>query len=415
MDFSKRDEYITVVPLVSDISFLLQQASRMASRRTPVIIAIALTMAMGLIAGYAFYYRNFDNHLEAMQDEAEVVMALTSSYVSMYSKLSQGTALPVPAEFRAHAADAFNSGYSGRQYFRASMVGMPGRYMVTPPADVDVDQAIVNLRSGNSSSNSELINFNSTLILRSIFPSIATEASCVNCHNSIQKPAVPWKIGDVMGAYVIDREVDQVHTEDVLMGVVVGILVSLVLLAITGAFVLYKGLLNTARLLKKSSETDSLTGCLNRRGLNIWTEKRKQSGSADMAALALDIDHFKHINDSYGHDAGDEVLVEFSSRVRAQLRKRDVLARVGGEEFLIYLVDVSEPMAREIAERICLDIASRPIHLGANAISVTVSIGAVHTCQRQPIAKTLGPYSKIADKHLYAAKETGRNRVVWSP
>lgn len=156
---------------------------------------------------------------------------------------------------------------------------------------------------------------------------------------------------------------------------------------------------------------DQLSGLLNR-----WAfyEKAKQhadlaSSIQPMALLMFDIDHFKRINDNYGHSAGDLVLKTFAQRASHGLRDNDSMARLGGEEFALLLPGCTSEQAMAIAERIRKDYCAVPITLDdGQQVTSTVSIGVVIAQQPCDIDELL----LIADRALYQAKESGRNRVV---
>jgi len=170
---------------------------------------------------------------------------------------------------------------------------------------------------------------------------------------------------------------------------------------------------------------DSLTGLYNRRyampHLERVAEKSHQSGRA-FAVMLADLDHFKRINDWHGHSAGDAVLVECARRLAHNIRAEDLVARIGGEEFLIVLPGTSRMAARQAALRLCNKISEDPILLpdGKNQVRVTVSIGLAlsDTAQNMELDATTAreiPSSEIidrADKALYRAKELGRNRYI---
>ncbi len=153
--------------------------------------------------------------------------------------------------------------------------------------------------------------------------------------------------------------------------------------------------------------TDTLTGVWNRRqGTDLIAAdlSARRPGQA-LSLLMLDIDHFKSINDTYGHQAGDNVLIEVASRVRRSLRGNDVVARWGGEEFVVMLRDCALPDARRLAEEIRSTIAEVPFGTSG---SLTVSIGAAEIRANENLASWLGR----ADQALYRAKRAGRNEVV---
>jgi len=160
--------------------------------------------------------------------------------------------------------------------------------------------------------------------------------------------------------------------------------------------------------------TDPLTKLHNRRYLdNHLSALFGESALPDLpvSVLLLDIDHFKSINDTYGHDAGDEVLREFAGRVRALTRGIDVVARFGGEEVVVLMPDTPLEGAHAVAERIRERIGATPfpIHRGTRTVPITVSIGVAARRADDMAADTL---LKRADLALYKAKGDGRDRVV---
>lgn len=163
--------------------------------------------------------------------------------------------------------------------------------------------------------------------------------------------------------------------------------------------------------------TDSLTGLYNRRyamrHMEGLMDRVKTSGKA-LSVLVCDLDHFKNVNDTYGHAAGDEVLKQFAQRATASMRNFDMVARTGGEEFVCLLPDTDGQAALKVAERLCARIADVPMKVeGApnGEITVTVSIGLAATSKVMSGEELL----KIADAALYRAKQSGRNRVMADP
>jgi len=160
--------------------------------------------------------------------------------------------------------------------------------------------------------------------------------------------------------------------------------------------------------------TDALTGLFNRRymenHLATLVEQAKARGKP-LSVLVLDIDYFKSINDTHGHDAGDEVLREFALRVKRSIRGIDLACRAGGEEFVIVMPETDMAVAAMVAERLRRRIAAEPfiIDQGAGSVPVTLSIGIAALRGRDDTAPQL---IKRADRALYQAKRDGRNRVV---
>ncbi|MCA3585646.1 MAG: PleD family two-component system response regulator [Methylocystis sp.] len=159
---------------------------------------------------------------------------------------------------------------------------------------------------------------------------------------------------------------------------------------------------------------DQLTGLNNRRFMQSHLAQLINQGASHgtpFSLMILDIDHFKSVNDSWGHDAGDEVLKEFAARVRKAIRGIDMPCRVGGEEFVILLPDTEQHVAQIIAERIRQKVERQPfpIHGGKRSIPVTVSIGVAGARAGRTTSDAL---LKRADEALYRAKRDGRNKVV---
>ncbi|HWZ96136.1 MAG TPA: diguanylate cyclase [Candidatus Dormibacteraeota bacterium] len=168
-------------------------------------------------------------------------------------------------------------------------------------------------------------------------------------------------------------------------------------------------------LLKELALTDPLTGLPNRRAIDDWAA-RQLSGAARhgfsfWVALA-DIDHFKTVNDTYGHEAGDTVLKTFSEILKSHSRKSDICGRIGGEEFLIVLTHTSEENAKLVIDRVRAAFEATQFNFDGNSLKVTASFGLAG------FAGTRAPdFSRLvaqADAALYLAKRQGRNRLELS-
>lgn len=161
--------------------------------------------------------------------------------------------------------------------------------------------------------------------------------------------------------------------------------------------------------------TDSLTGLHNRRYLEVHLEKlieKNQTTKKALAIFLLDIDHFKAVNDTHGHGVGDQVLQQFGGRLKDNLRSFDLVSRLGGEEFVVILPDVTEERAQMVAERLRRAIANTPFACDTESgcLDISTSIGAVIV--RKRIHEVVSILDR-ADKALYEAKEGGRNCVVF--
>lgn len=179
-----------------------------------------------------------------------------------------------------------------------------------------------------------------------------------------------------------------------------------------------ENVINRARLMR-SGFTDVLTGWHNRRYLNVRLQEelaRARRDRARLVCLMLDVDHFKRVNDTWGHAAGDSVLRELAQRIDSQVRASDVAARFGGEEFVVLLPNTDVESAQRLAERIRRAIAATPIDLPCgDTVTITVSIGIaeVYPAPDAEDLKTLGDSLLArADVALYAAKSAGRDRVI---
>lgn len=160
--------------------------------------------------------------------------------------------------------------------------------------------------------------------------------------------------------------------------------------------------------------TDPLTGLHNRRFMTAQLGalvKRATQGGDPVAALMVDIDHFKRINDTFGHDIGDEVLREFAVRLATNVRAIDLACRFGGEEFVVVMPDTKLEDAHRIAERLRRHIAGSPFHLAGldEPLTVTISVGVAATQGESDAPDAL---LKRADEAVYEAKAGGRNQVV---
>ncbi len=170
---------------------------------------------------------------------------------------------------------------------------------------------------------------------------------------------------------------------------------------------------NKVKKYAKDAFVDPLTGALNRRALIRVGENTVENAkikNMPLSIILIDLDFFKNINDTYGHDTGDIVLKDFANTVKNIISKRDIVIRLGGEEFLIILPGADIDKAVEIAEKIRKTVESKSLKINGNEIKYTISAG---------VEKLTDEDSNIfdlivkADKKLYEAKRMGRNKVVW--
>lgn len=164
--------------------------------------------------------------------------------------------------------------------------------------------------------------------------------------------------------------------------------------------------------LRQIAATDSLTGALTRRGFEVEITRefnRSHRSHHELSLVAVDIDHFKSVNDRYGHAAGDVVLQSIVAQIRQELRSSDYVSRLGGEEFVIALPETGISGAQRVAERIRRKIADVLVHTHEHAIRVTASLGIA---SREPTDESWTKMLERADAALYEAKRSGRNRCI---
>ena len=185
-----------------------------------------------------------------------------------------------------------------------------------------------------------------------------------------------------------------------------------VMVFLTGLY--YRLVVTNEQKLKQLATTDSLTGLHNRRSLQRLAERELDNhrrNGLPLAVMLCDLDNFKRINDLFGHQAGDQVLMHFSRLLKQQIRRGDLAARWGGEEFLLLLPAAPAQEAALVAERIRNELEAAAVSCGDKDIYVTATIGI---SELQP-GDTLEHLVARADDALYQGKEAGRNRIVLPP
>jgi diguanylate cyclase (GGDEF)-like protein len=214
----------------------------------------------------------------------------------------------------------------------------------------------------------------------------------------------------------IQQEIDVIHRR---LALLVFVIFTAVLLV--SGYIVFQGIMfekernRMARKLKNLASTDPLTGALNRR--HFWRTAdmelhRHHRYFRELAMLVMDIDHFKRINDTFGHPTGDKVLRELVKSCVKNLRKSDIFGRIGGEEFAVLLVETQAEASVEVADRLRQQLAAiQTIVDGGIPINFTVSIGVTHARRED---ESLDDLIKRADAALEQAKSKGRNRVETS-
>lgn len=379
------------------------------------LTSVTLSVLLGLACGYVYNSVSVTRFISELTREAESLQVLTSSYISAYSEArlnADSTHAIVPAEFRAKAQRRFNQFYADDEQVKALMVGLQGSHISTAPTDDELARQLEKIAATDSGVYERFSAMHRTAgerMLRSVFPSVVTQQSCADCHNKLQDNLHDWQLGDLMGAYVIDRSVEDALDNFFQQAMLVTILSTAFFLSASIVFRQYRKLQLQSEQLNLLAHTDSLTGCCNRRSLLASIQRVYEQQGIAGGLIMFDLDHFKKVNDTFGHEFGDKVLIHVAEQVRDIIRVDDILARIGGEEFVVYLPACDEKTSLEIARKICTAVAQTPFHYQGTSTSLSVSIGLVQMINtpKNIFSEWLG----AADRLLYEAKELGRNQV----
>jgi len=233
------------------------------------------------------------------------------------------------------------------------------------------------------------------------------ENDCLQCHQHQN-----YALGEVRGGISISFDIEDLQREirfNTIAIVLFGVITTLLLLGLIYFFMsrLIKSLDDARQTIEKIAITDSLTELFNRRHIMSRFEEEFEKFKRlkkNVSCIMIDIDHFKAVNDSYGHLTGDQVLKIISARMRDIVRAYDILGRYGGEEFLVIMPDTGLEDARGLAERIRSSIKEESI----GNVSVTLSLGVVCV---QESDRSVDDIISRADENLYKAKQGGRDRV----
>ncbi len=276
-------------------------------------------------------------------------------------------------------------------------------------ADEWETQALEAFYAGSSSSASRVEETSSGDVYHYMEP-VLIQQECLGCH-------ADYKIGSPRGAISVEIPMDSVQERISAGRLIYGAFSLMALLAMVGggSFFLatfHRSLDASNRRLEEMAVTDELTGAPNRRAmletLEMEFERSGRTGDP-LSLILLDVDHFKEVNDTLGHAAGDTVLVELARRARASIRPYDTFGRMGGEEFLVVAPGTAPSEADRLAERILETVRSSAFSGPDNDISVTVSAGVSSLSVDDSGVDSL---LARADEALYAAKDGGRDRVM---
>jgi diguanylate cyclase (GGDEF)-like protein len=204
--------------------------------------------------------------------------------------------------------------------------------------------------------------------------------------------------GDLSARIRSDVEKRFSQIKSIMFGVA-AVIVAMLLFGYVQIFYYFRG--------RTKSFIDPLTGAYNRKFLY---EVLANGDYTEYQILMYDVDHFKRVNDSYGHDVGDEVLKLLTARIRRLLREEDYLVRFGGEEFIVFVRSHDPDRIKEVALRIKRSIETSPFVIGDNILSLTISIGINADVRKFP---NIDAAIEKADEQLYCAKKAGRNRICF--
>jgi diguanylate cyclase (GGDEF)-like protein len=225
--------------------------------------------------------------------------------------------------------------------------------------------------------------------------------------------ALMWLARGVLAPIVPHRVAQSVTTAHAANTVLV--MGSLLLGLVVNATLVAMVIVRLVRRLQHASEHDVLTGLLNRRGMAVRLaaeEGRRARFGTGFALLSVDIDHFKRINDRYGHAAGDDVLAGVAATMARELRGVDTVARMGGEEFCVLLPGTDAAGAELTAQRLMIAVARKVYPDIDPGLQVTVSIGVATA---DDLKESMSALQRRLDAALYEAKAGGRNRAVFAP
>lgn len=378
------------------------------------VIGFVLSLFLSFAMHHSVTRNGHQAVVEKALSEAGLLVELTGSFVRTYSsyqaRLSRGT-LPNPATFRAEALRHVEQAARTDGLVSTGVVGLPGREIAKVASDDVMRGQLIALEATPSTDVlSSVIPANGQTTHRSLWAFFASEQACADCHNRLQNLAGGdrWQVGDLMGAQVVEQNIEPQLDQVRHNAWVQAILLFVAVLAIWFCLLYLVNHFRLTRKLRMLATTDPLTGCINRREFQDRISKLK--GPTKGALLMLDLDKFKQINDTFGHDAGDEVICNFVRCLRRALRTDDWVVRFGGEEFIVWLPDIGPLDAIKVAERVRTDAEQATVAIDESSIRYTVSIGLHIVENAQP--SRFESWIKVADQLVYRAKAEGRNRVI---
>jgi diguanylate cyclase (GGDEF)-like protein len=390
--------------------------------RLLVITGIASMLLILTVSGYGFY-RIFSGYVTSNAEEDAVghCDAMIEQYASYFLRNDRGQGTIV-AVVRAQLPqiDEKLKGYLKKFNIKKIKIYDSGQKIVySTEKDIIGMVDSKNLRLKNALAGNVDSELETDKSIHDLAQEQVIDADVVETYVPIRGPE-----GKPVGSFEIYMDVSKYHTEAI-HGVLMALgLLTLVTLGVFGSsyLVVRRG---AARLrefqdkLEKSAITDKLTGLSNRGHLiergeeefqRVWRSREKESEGVSLGCIMIDIDHFKNINDTKGHLAGDRVLSEVASRFKQCMRPYDIVGRYGGEEFVALLPDAAFEECRKAAERVRHSIRSEHALVDGDPVAVTISLGVSSSLESDTC---LNDILKRADHGLYKAKQAGRDQVAW--
>ncbi len=384
---------------------------------------LILTWLMIPVGAYYIHYQSKSSRNELNHTSLSIIATLTKEAQRKYSvevfnkfkkvypiesgrdHLNHPTMVPIPATFAIELSKSVsNSDLTIRMF---SQHPFKGRENSAVPKDSYEKNALDEIIKNNLS---EYTYYDNQRYIYAI-PIKMTNESCIDCHNNHPDSQYKqWKLGDTRAILA-----SQIYYQSNNLFYFYPLFFLLITIAIITPIILLQKLSYLDYFAKKSV-TDNLTGIYNREYIDTTLREQfletfaTNRDNTSAALLMIDIDHFKIINDTYGHKVGDHCLIEISQQiVRTLKREKDTIARYGGEEFLVYLCNTNYDNALTISNLIRSNIASAPIT--DKRLNKTASIGVCYV-SHQTNSPAFNKAIEIADNALYEAKKTGRNKVV---
>lgn len=292
----------------------------------------------------------------------------------------------------------------------------PAFARITRQADPFLESTLASLRSGAAVSAGETVQDKGA----SQFLAVAPLRAARDCQACVARGLPDYRKGDIIGLKAVLVPIGDQYARIIGMLLYAFAILALALMCVLGIIfpTIKRVREERARMsdlthsLEREAVTDPLTGLFNRRyfekALDEYVATYNAKGEM-LGLLLVDLDHFKHFNDEYGHDTGDLVLKEVAVWLKAITRDIDIVARVGGEEFAVITPHTGGKELSAIAQRYCSMIGSLKINIGNAVLKPTISIGVA---TNENGAMNAGEIFKAADEKLYEAKRGGRNRVA---